>query len=137
MQEALRSTLKKLRLSGMVESIPIRRQEAVTNQLDYLEFLELCLQDELLLREDRKRDQRIKSAGFPRLKTMEQFDWSFNPSLNKKLLFGLSTCAFMRQAQDILFIGPPGTGKTHLAISIGYQAIRNHYSVLYLSLIHI
>lgn len=134
MNESLRSMLRKLRLSGMYESIDIRRQEAISNQLDYLEFLELCLQDELLVRDDRKRKRRVKGACFPQLKTVDQFDWSFNPSLNKKQLFDLSTCAFIRQSRDILFIGPPGTGKTHLAISIGYQAIKQNYIVLYRSI---
>ena len=134
MNESLRGMLRKLRLSGMYESIDIRRQEAISNQLDYLEFLELCLQDELLVRDDRKRKRRVKGACFPQLKTVDQFDWSFNPSLNKKQLFDLSTCAFIRQNRDVLFIGPPGTGKTHLAISIGYQAIKQNYIVLYRSI---
>lgn len=134
MNESLRGMLRKLRLSGMYESIDIRRQEAISNQLDYLEFLELCLQDELLVRDDRKRKRRVKGACFPQLKTVDQFDWSFNPSINKKQLFDLSTCAFIRQNRDVLFIGPPGTGKTHLAISIGYQAIKQNYIVLYRSI---
>ena len=91
MNDNLAKTLKKLRLSGLLESLEVRLHEAQSHQLNHLEFLELILQDELAVRSDRQRQRRVKAAGFRELKTLEDFDWSFNPSVPRKRVYELAT----------------------------------------------
>ena len=134
MNESLATALKKLRLSGMTQSLDVRLQEAAGNGLNHDEFLELILQDELLVRQERLIRRRIKAAGFRDLKTLEDFSFSFNPSIRKKLLYDLATCRFIHQGRDVLFLGPPGTGKSHLVQALGYQAIKNGLTVRYRSI---
>ncbi len=131
---ALETTLKQLRLSGLVQTLSIRLQEAAANRLGHAEFLELICQDELNVRQQRQMDRRTKAADFRGLKTLEDFDWSFNPSINRKDLFELATGKFIREAKDVLFLGPPGVGKTHLAQALGYEAIKMNFQVLYRSI---
>lgn len=130
----LESTLKALRLSGLGRSLPVRLQEASANRLSHGEFLELILQDELNVRQERLLGRRTKAADFHSLKPLEDFDWSFNPSIHKKEIFDLATCNFVRQGKDVLFIGPPGVGKTALAQALGYEAIKAGFEVLYRSI---
>jgi len=96
MNDALRSALKKLRLSGLLEGLEVRLQEAAGNGLSHLEFLELILQDELAVRSDRQLQRRVKAALFRELKPLDQFDWAFNPSIKKKAVLDLATCRFVR-----------------------------------------
>lgn len=134
MHDHLRSTLRHLRLSGLAASLDIRLQEAQASRLSHLEFLELILQDEVAVRDHRKLDRRTKLACFRDLKTLDQFDWEFNTSLPRKQLFELATCKFLDDARDVLLMGPPGTGKTHLAQAIGYAAIKQGRTALYRSI---
>ncbi len=134
MTESLRSALKQLRLSGLLESLEVRLHEAAGNNLNHVEFLELILQDELAVRADRQLQRRVKAAQFRELKTLDDFDWSFNPSIKKKQLFDLATCRFVREARDVLLIGPPGVGKSFLAQALGYQALKAGFLVLYRSI---
>lgn len=130
----LENTLKQLRLSGLVQTLDVRLQEAVANRLGHAEFLELICQDELNVRQQRQMARRTKAADFRGLKTLEDFDWTFNPSIHRKEIFDLATGNFIRQAKDVLFLGPPGVGKTHLAQAIGYEAIKMNFQVLYRSI---
>lgn len=134
MNESLRNALKQLRLSGLLESLEVRLHEAAGNRLNHAEFLELILQDELVVRADRQLARRVKAAQFRELKTLDEFDWSFNPSIRKKQVFDLATCRFVREARDVLLIGPPGVGKSFLAQAIGYQALKAGFLVLYRSI---
>lgn len=134
MNDTLANALKKLRLPGLKQTLDIRLQEASGNCLTHAEFLELVLQDELELRTDRRIQRRTKAAAFRDLKTLEGFDWSFNTSIKKKQIFELATCRFIREGMDVLLLGPPGTGKSHLAQAIGYQAIKQGHTVLYRSI---
>jgi len=134
MNESLRTALTKLRLSGLAQSLEVRLQEAAGNRLNHTEFLELILQDELAVRAERLMNRRIKLAAFREPKTLEDFDWQFNTSIKKKQIFDLATGRFIREARDVLFLGPPGTGKSHLVQALGYQAIKSGFTVLYRSI---
>jgi len=134
MNQSLQTALTKLRLSGLAASLDVRLQEAAGHSLGYDEFLELLLQDELLVRNQRLIDRRTKAATFRELKTIDDFDFTFNPSIKRKTIFDLATGRFIREARDVLLIGPPGTGKSHIAQAIGYQAIKNGSTVLYRSI---
>jgi len=132
--QALQQTLKQLRLPGLQQTLSVRLQEAAANRLSHADFLELILQDELAARQERGIKRRTQVADFRRLKTLEEFDWQFNPNINRQQIFELAAGGFIRQATDVFFIGPPGVGKTHLAQAIGYEAIKMNYTVLYRSI---
>jgi DNA replication protein DnaC len=133
MNDSLVTALRKLRLSGLLRALEVRLQEAMGNNLGHAEFLELLVQDELNIRQQRLIARRTKAASFRDTKTLEDFDFSFNPSVKRKQIYDLATCRFIRESRDMLFIGPPGVGKSHLAQAIGYQAIKSGFIVLYRS----
>ena len=130
----LDNALKELYLSGLRQTLEVRLQEAAANRLSHAEFLELLMQDELNVRHQRRLARRTQAAEFRQLKTLEDFDWQFNPSIQRKAIYELATGHFIRQHLDVLFIGPPGVGKTHLAQAIGYSAIQMGMHVLYRSI---
>lgn len=134
MNDGLQKTLRKLRLSGLATSLEVRLQEAAGNKLTHAEFLELILQDELAVRADRDFNRRLKAALFREVKTLEDFDWSFNPSIKKKQVYDLATGRFVREARSVLWLGPPGTGKSHLVEAVGNLVIRAGFTVLYRSI---
>ncbi len=134
MNDSLTNALKQLRLSGLLQSLDVRLQEAASHNLNHTEFLELILQDELAVRSDRQLQRRIKVANFRELKTLEDFDWAFNPSVPKKQIYDLASGRFVREARDALLLGPPGLGKSHLVQAIGYHALKAGFIVLYRSI---
>lgn len=134
MNESLQSTLKRLRLSGLLQTLEVRLQEAAGHSLNHQEFLELILQDELVVRDERLMNRRITAAMFREQKTLDDFDFGFNPSIKKKQIFDLATGRFIRESRCVLWLGPPGTGKSHLCQAIGYQAIKSGFIVLYRSI---
>ena len=134
MNGQLRDALKKLRLSGLAASLDVRLQEAQSSRLSHAEFLELILQDELAVRHDRLVDRRIKSAAFRDQKTMEEIDWEFNPSIKRKQIFDLASGEFLRRHRDVLLVGPPGVGKSHIAQSVGRSLIQAGHTVFYRSI---
>jgi len=134
MSDPMLSTLRKLRLSGLAESLEIRLHEAATTGLGHREFLELLLQDELLIRNQRQINRRTMAANFREVRRLEDFDFGFNPSIKKDRVFDLATCKFVRDRRDALLVGPPGTGKSHLAQAIGGAAIRSGFTVFYRSI---
>lgn len=131
--EQLQNTLKNLRLGGMARTLPMRLQEAKANELDYVDFIERLLSDEIARRKDNLLSRRLKTACFPMLKTLDEFDFSFNPTISKKEVRDLASCRFVQQNNNALFVGPPGIGKTHLAIALGISAVHNGYTVYYRS----
>lgn len=134
MSDSLLPVLRKLRLSGLSTSLEIRLHEAASCGLTHREFLELVLQDELNIRSDRQITRRITSAGFREAKKLEDFDFSFNPTIKKNRIYDLATCHYIREHRDVLWLGPPGTGKSHLAQSLGLAAIRCGFTVYYRSI---
>ncbi len=133
MNDTLATSIRKLRLSGLLQSLEIRLQEAAGNNLGHAEFLELVLQDELNIRQQRFIERRTKAAGFRDARTLEDFDFGFNPAIKRKQIFELASGRFIRERRDVLFIGPPGVGKSHLAQALGYHAIRMGFTVMYRS----
>jgi DNA replication protein DnaC len=134
MNGTLRDALRKLRLGGLAESLEVRLQEAASSRLSHAEFLELVLQDELAIRDDRLIERRIKAAAFRDQKALEDFDWDFNPSIRRKQVFDLASGEFLRRHRDVLLVGPPGVGKSHLAQSIGRALIQAGHTVFYRSI---
>lgn len=134
MHDRLLTMLRRLRLSGLARSLDVRLQEAAGHQLNHVEFLELILQDELLVRDERQIARRVKAADFRELKPLDDFDWSFNPSVNRKQVYDLATCRFIRERRDVLLLGPPGVGKSFLVQALGQQAIKQGFLVYYRSI---
>ena len=123
--------LKNLRLSGVLESLELRLQQAQSASMGYIDFFQLIIQDEIERREAKKLQMRLRRAAFEEEKTVECFDFSFNPKINSRLINDLATCIFIKKTEHILLYGPAGTGKTHIAQAIGHQACRLGYDVLF------
>jgi len=129
--------MKSIRLSAMSEKLNIRIQEAAANELSYLEFLTNLIDDELTVRRDRLLNKRLRQAKFPYMKTIGEFNFAFNPSINKQQIKQLASGAFVANHENILMIGPPGVGKTHLAIALAIETIHKGFSALYRSIFDI
>ena len=123
--------LKSLKLSGMADTLDLRLMEAQNNSLSFSEFLSMVITDELQTRSNRKLQRLLSHAHADTSKTLETFDFSFNPSINATVIRELSTCRFIEKGENVFFIGPTGTGKTHLAKAIARMACRKHLNVEY------
>jgi DNA replication protein DnaC len=134
MRPSLDQYLKQLRLSGLAQSLEVRLSEAAGNHLDHSEFLELVLQDELAVRGSRQIERRVRAASFRETRNLDEFDFSFNPSIKRRQIEELATCRFIREKSDLLLLGPPGVGKSFLCQAIGHQAIKCGMLVLYRSI---
>jgi len=134
MNANLREQLKQLRLSGLLQTLEVRLQEAKSSKLDYTEFLELILEDEMMVRGDRQIERRTKAAAFRDQKCLDDFDFEFNRSVKRKQIYDLAAGDFVRKHHDAILVGPPGVGKSHIVQSIGRQLIRDGYTVYYRSI---
>src|SRR5467141_4380161 len=128
----LNRALRQLRLGCMAAVLETRLQQAQAEPMAPIDFISGLVSDELTRRGDRLLERRRKQAQFrdPQ-KTLDNFDFTFNPKMNRSLVFDLATCAFIGKREDALFLGPGGTGKSHLAQAIGQAAIHQGYKVLY------
>jgi DNA replication protein DnaC len=128
----LQRTLKQLRLGGIAAILETRLHQAQTERMAPIDLISCLVSDELHRRSDRLLDRRQKAAEFrdPQ-KTLDNFDFNFNKKMNRSLVFDLATANFVAKHEDALFLGPPGTGKSHLAQAIGQAAIQQGYRVVY------
>ncbi len=128
----LQRALRQLRLGGTAAVLETRLRQAQTEAMAPIDLISCLVSDELTRRSERLLDRRRKQAAFrdPH-KTLDNFDFTFNPKMNRSLVFDLATCAFIGKREDALFLGPGGTGKSHLAQAIGQAAIQQNYRVIY------
>ena len=125
-------SLRQLRLSGMAATLETRIVQAQAQKMPPIDFLSSLVSDELLRRKDRLLERRVKLARFrDPTKTLDSFDFDFNKKMNRVLVFELATGRFIAQREDALFLGPPGTGKSHLAQAIAHAVIQQGHRVLY------
>lgn len=125
--------LKQLRLSGILDSIESRNKQAIEKKMTYMDFLATIITDEIARRNQKKLATALRRANFRNQKTLEEFDFSFNPNINRSLIMDLASCRFIAEKVGVFIIGPCGTGKSHLAQALGHSAIRNGYNVLFTS----
>jgi DNA replication protein DnaC len=123
--------LKKLRLSGVLQSLDVRVRQATEGDLSHTEFLLRVLTDEVERREGKQVDLRLRRASFEHAKTLEDFDFHFNPKLPRSKLLELATCTFVGKRENVALVGPTGTGKSHVAQAIGHRACMAGYTVLF------
>jgi len=124
--------LRKLRLSGMADVLETRLRQAQSDKMTPLDLVSALVSDELIRRQDRLFARRHKQAGFRDSdRVLDSFDFDFNKKINRALVYELATARFISQREDALFLGPPGTGKSHLAQAIGHAAIQQGYRVVY------
>ena len=128
----LQRALGQLRLGGMATVLETRLRQAQAEAMAPIDLISCLVTDELTRRSDRLLERRRKQAAFrdPQ-RTLDNFDFTFNPKINRSLVFDLATCAFIGKREDALFLGPGGTGKSHLAQAIGQAAIQQGYRVVY------
>jgi len=131
MNTAMLNNLKDLKLSGVIKTLDTRLEEAIKSNLSYLEFFELLVQDEVNNRTGNANRKRLQRAKFRQHKTIEEFNFSYQPSISRQMIYNLATCEFIRKKENIAFIGPPGTGKSHLSTAIGIKAVHQGYTVLF------
>lgn len=127
--DALTTKLTALGLDYPASCLPELVESATRDGLTPLAFLEQVLTGELERKDERRITTMLKLSGLPTGKTLEDFDWSFQPRADRRQLDALATCAYLREKTNVLFLGPPGVGKSHLAVALGVKAIKNGFSV--------
>ena len=131
--QRLAGHLKSLKLSGLMGIVDEAISVAVKQKIPYLEFLEGIFAEELRRRDERGLERKLKQASFPVIKTLDDFDFNFQPSLDRQMVMNLANLSFIDRKENVIFIGPPGVGKTHLAIALGLAACKEGYRVLFFS----
>jgi len=132
--EKLMTDLKSLRLPAMAEMLDSYAKQAASSSMSYVDFLGGLVSEEVSRKEQRGVQNRIKSARFPVLKSLDDFDYAFQPSIDRKKVGELSNLRFIDNNENILFLGPSGVGKTHVSTGLGVRACESGYKVLFTTL---
>src|ERR1700749_210634 len=125
--------LKKLRLSGVLQSLELRTRQAVDDDLSHGEFLLRLLSDEVERRDSKQLEVRLRRAAFDNARSLEDFDFHFNPKIPKSKIIDLATCSFVERKENVLLVGRSGVGKSHIAQALGQRACRAGHDVIYVS----
>jgi DNA replication protein DnaC len=126
--------LKRLRMSGVVETLEARQRQAIDGQWSYVEFLARLLEDELERRAQKQLHLRVRRSSVNTTKTLEGFDFLFNPSVSRQQVLQLASGDYLRQKRNVLIYGPSGVGKSHLAQALGHEACRQGYDVVFVTM---
>ena len=129
--ERMQEHLQRLRLFKSRERLEALLQDASAKEWSYADFLDAVLSEEVASKTAKHITMRTSLARFPFVKTLEAFDFSYQPALDKKQLQALGTCRFVETGENVILLGPPGVGKTHLAVALGLKAIQHGYRVLF------
>jgi DNA replication protein DnaC len=128
--ESLKTKLRQLKLAGMVKSIDTRNKYAIDNKVSYIDFIELLIEDEYVNRKANSFGKRLNKSKINTQKGIDDFDFNYQPKLNKQQIMDLASCRFINENKNIVFMGKPGVGKTHLANAIGLEVLKQGYKVL-------
>jgi len=132
--DRLRENLSRLKLSQAAEVLDTVVRQAEGEKSSYLAFLDHLLEEEVAAKEKRRVETAMKTAGLPAAKTIEEYDFGFHAELNKKEVMGLFDLEFIRNRENVIFLGPPGVGKTHLAISLAIKACHHGFKVYFMTM---
>lgn len=130
--EKIKTKLRDLKLAGMVKTIESRNNYAIENKASYMDFMELLIEDEHVNRLSNSFSKRLNKSKINTQKNLDSFDFNYQPDLNKKQLMDIASCRFVNENKNIVLMGKPGVGKTHLANAIGLEAIKQGYKVVFL-----
>jgi len=133
LQHQLTPRLKRLRLSGILDTLEVRNQQAIAEKWSYVEFLTRLVEDEVERRDHKQLALRLRRATVNTGKTLESFDFAFNASINRQQVLDLAKSAYVAQHRNVLICGPTGVGKSHLSQALGHEACRRGADVLFVS----
>jgi DNA replication protein DnaC len=133
LKHQLSEQLRHLRMSGVLETMEARNRQAIDGQWSYVEFLSRLLEDEVERRSQKQLNLRLRRGALNTTKTLEDFDFHFNPNLNRQQILNLAACEFVRQKRNVLICGQTGVGKSHLAQALGQEAARQGLDVLFVN----
>jgi len=127
----VKNNLKMLKLKSIYDNIEHFTNEAINTKLSYTDFLLYITQYEIDERRNKRREAGLKKSNMGRIKKIEEFDWSFNPCINRQLVMKLVLCDFIKKNENIILTGPTGVGKTFIAKALGYEAVNKGFTVLF------
>jgi len=133
LKQHLSPKLKHLHLTGILDTLDVRSQQALAEHWTYAEFLERLLEDEVERRQQKQLALRLRRADLSSAKTLETFDFTFNPGINRQRVYDLATCQFIHEKRNVFVCGPSGVGKTHLAQALAHSACRQGLDVIFTS----